>query len=559
MSDNTTNETESNDSKTKKSRDAKRAEKMSADQRKDAVQAFITDMMSAAKSGDSKTIDKVLEKATHYATSKKLQKALSDGYDSAREHFEGAKALEIMGDAPWGASHVESKLIQISVGQLMSKIEHGEVVMKPDFQREFVWSTSRSSQLIESILLAIPLPKFFVLEDDKGRWVLVDGLQRTHALQWFVTAGQKLRGCQMVPGLNRLTFDGLPRTLQRRITECQLTFDVIQKGTPDDMMFATFNRLNTGGMKLSGQEIRTATHQGPAVPWLRNDLAEMPSFLEVTNGKVNPKRQADVEFILRALSWRLFGVESYKRADMNAWLNKAMSKLNSDDELFRDLTVEFDESCITASKVWGDHAFRRPRVDGQGFGPPSKALFEVIISELMRLTTEQREAVEDNAKDLVAGLLAALKETNDDEDGTLTLTDAVASATRDVKRVITRFRIIRALICQAAGIEPEEIKEPEPEDDESGDGGVEFDATEPAIDEIELKFAKFTARSAKEVLNAASDNDECWFAVNTDDEPALFLVIHDGDEDSDSVLIKGKLFPVENAKALVKMVRDALK
>ena len=54
---------------------------------------------------------------------------------------------------------------------------HDEIDLEPDFQRSFVWDRKRRCRLIESLLLRIPIPVFYVAADENENWSVVDGVQ----------------------------------------------------------------------------------------------------------------------------------------------------------------------------------------------------------------------------------------------------------------------------------------------------------------------------------------------------------------------------------------------
>jgi uncharacterized protein with ParB-like and HNH nuclease domain len=66
----------------------------------------------------------------------------------------------------------------MSIGEIVSNYKEGEIIINPDFQRKFRWSEQLRSRLIESILIGVPLPSIFVYQNDKGKWEVVDGVQR---------------------------------------------------------------------------------------------------------------------------------------------------------------------------------------------------------------------------------------------------------------------------------------------------------------------------------------------------------------------------------------------
>ena len=126
-----------------------------------------------------------------------------------------------------------------------------------------IWDNQRKSRLIESLLLRIPIPVFYVAANEDEKWAVVDGLQRISSIHDYVTGVFPLKRLEYREEFNGQRYDLLPRAMQRRISETQLVVNVIEPGTPPEVMFNIFRRINTGGMTLNGQEIRHALHPGP--------------------------------------------------------------------------------------------------------------------------------------------------------------------------------------------------------------------------------------------------------------------------------------------------------
>ena len=191
-------------------------------------------------------------------------------------------------------------------------------------------------------------------EDDK--WQVVDGLQRLGALRDFVLEkALRLRGLEYLNQFDGLSYDDLPRPMQRRINETELSCHIIEHGTPDEVKFNVFKRINTEGRPLKPQEIRHALNPGPARNLLR-ELAESAEFLEATDRGVSPKRMADRECVLRFLAFRSLGVDAYA-GKLDEFLLRAMRVLNGNDGQHRALADDFRRAMSLASLIFGTEAF----------------------------------------------------------------------------------------------------------------------------------------------------------------------------------------------------------
>jgi hypothetical protein len=211
---------------------------------------------------------------------------------------------------------------------VVRRIEKGRFVLDPDFQRGFVWDEKKQSRLIESILMRIPLPVFYVAEDAEGRLIVVDGRQRVTTLKRFISGELKL-DLEDRKDLHGKKFDELEARLQNRVEDCQLRFYIIDHKVPERARLDIFERVN-GGEVLTRQQMRNAISNGAATQFLKDEAATQ-LFQEATGGSLDAKKMQDREFVNRFCSFSLLALDSYK-GDMDDWLArglKALEKLSN--------------------------------------------------------------------------------------------------------------------------------------------------------------------------------------------------------------------------------------
>ena len=297
-------------------------------------------------------------------------------------------------DDPFDPERIKIRTVPVLIEQLVTRIKYGEIDLTPDFQRlRGIWNSERKSRLIESLLLRIPIPVFYVAAHENDDWSVVDGLQRMSTIFDFVNGEFGLEKLQYLTSFEKLRHEELPRPMQRRISETQLIVNVIEPGTPPEVMFNIFLRINTGGMTLNGQEIRHALHPGPVREYLQR-LAESPSFLRATGKSVKPTRMADRECVLRFLSFYMSSPEQYSDNDLDKFLSDAMKTINRISESERkEIEKDFDKAMKTAYGIFGDDAFRKRSNPYHYRRAVSRALFEVWSVHLARLDSGQITAV----------------------------------------------------------------------------------------------------------------------------------------------------------------------
>lgn len=372
--------------------------------------------------------------------SESLQHAYEEYADSIED--DESDPTEVI-QSPYDPTKTKIDIRPMTISLLADRIAEAEIDLAPPFQRKpNLWSNHQKSQLIESLLIKIPLPAFYFDASDDSNWLVVDGLQRLSTLKHFLLDDMKLSGLEYLTQYNGLTHDELPRPLRRAISEAQVTVHLIQPGTPPEVKFNIFRRVNTGGLTLSAQEIRHALNQGPVVKLL-NELATSEEFLSATGGRIPTDRMADREFVLRFLAFEYTPYRDYRVADMDAFLSVQMSKLNDAEDAYRQLSLKFRRAMNTGERIFGAHAFRKLFAVEQQRYPINKALFETWSVALGNLSTEQTDVLVANASQVIEQAIL-LNNEND-------FLQAISQGTADVSKVHLRFKMVEELVNEIAG------------------------------------------------------------------------------------------------------------
>lgn len=158
--------------------------------------------------------------------------------------------------------------LDMSFGEVIATYERGELIINPEFQRLFRWTINQRTRFLESILLGIPIPPIFVAEDQRGRWELVDGLQRISTILSFfgelkTSESQQANGWilqkgDLIPALDGFNSKTLPNKYLLNIKRAVCRVEIIKWDSLWDMRYELFSRLNTGGAPLTEQEIRNS-------------------------------------------------------------------------------------------------------------------------------------------------------------------------------------------------------------------------------------------------------------------------------------------------------------
>lgn len=319
----------------------------------------------------------------------------------------------------------------LSAFQLYRKYKSNIIKLDPEFQRAGVWNAKQKSELIESIIIGIPLPILYIKENKEGNWILIDGRQRLSTIFDFMDNKFALSSLSILKDYNGFKFDEekeieipssnhkdfLKANIRGKIEDVNLVLHIIKEPTPERLTYDLFDRVNRGGTRLNNQEMRNAIYQGSSTKFL-NTLSRLDVFRSVTSN-IPSHRMKDRYLILRALSFYLWKKDisidydsnniskiEYK-SDLEDFLAKTMRFMNKKhfdikdlknssysknelddlcvaDSFYDNLFKSFNKAIENAFRLFGDDCFRLPK-DGKIRRPINMALFEVFLYFFMEI------------------------------------------------------------------------------------------------------------------------------------------------------------------------------
>jgi len=360
--------------------------------------------------------------------------------DSVEQELVDSSSLLM--EKPFDPTKINIETKTPSLDTLIKRIERKEIQMDTStyFQRQDdLWDVVKQSRLIESILIQFPLPAFFFDASDDNNWLVVDGLQRLSSVRNFcVTKKLKLTNLEFLTQLNGKGWNDLTGDLRRIIEEAQVVIYKIMPGTPTDVKFNIFKRINTGGLILEPQEIRHALFQGKPAEFIAK-LGKNDAFLKATDWRVKTHRMLDRDFANRFLAFYLFGYENYT-PDLDTFMSRAMASINTmSQEQLDKVTHDYTDAMNMAHAIFGEEAFRKVHYEYKRLPPINKALFDAIATQFALLSREKKEQLQIKGDVFKAGLYSLLNE----DDYFFT---SVTSSTGDRNRVYHRHEETKKLI-----------------------------------------------------------------------------------------------------------------
>ena len=188
---------------------------------------------------------------------------------------------------------VDFDIFDISVKELVSMANDGIIDVAPEYQRQFRWPEKNQSQFIESVFLGIPIPSLFMAANRDGTWELIDGVQRLNSLIHFVgdedqlkkfgfKKSLKLSELEVLTEFKDCHFADIPHTLRLKFNLRPIKVTTLSDKSDLKVRFDLFERLNTGGVKLTDQEIRACVFRGQFNDFI-DELANSKNFNSVIN------------------------------------------------------------------------------------------------------------------------------------------------------------------------------------------------------------------------------------------------------------------------------------
>jgi len=331
------------------------------------------------------------------------------------------------------SKNVHTQSLDLSFNELLDMKKSGELDITPDFQRLFRWTEGARSRFIESLLLEMPVPPIYVVEESDGKYMLIDGLQRISSylhlrgelsaqhLDEPVAVGDKLvlTDCDIVHELNGKTFDDLGTALQIRLKRAFVRVEVVRKGSDPHFKYHMFKRLNTGGEILSPQQIRNCTIRllNPRFIEFNLELSQEEVFKSCTESLTYEQKLAafDQELVLRFIGLKN-NRDGFKH-DVGDFMTEYMEKVSEPGDTSFDYVQEKAVFLKTFTILWrtlGEYAFayenKKKKTDlTKAFGIYHYESFTVGLQRQLNLIDPEDET-------LIGRLSTAFKEVKHNEE-----------------------------------------------------------------------------------------------------------------------------------------------
>lgn len=305
-------------------------------------------------------------------------------------------------DKPFDSTKINISIKPLVIDLLVKRLKSNppRINLYTEFQRlGNLWKPTEQSRLIESMLIRIPLPIFFFDGTDDDQWEVVDGLQRLWVLKNFVIDKTlTLQNLEYLIQYNNYSFDDLPLFMQSRIEETTITAHIINPGTPREVKYNIFKRINTGGLALNRQEIRHALNPGIPAEFVK-ELADLEEFKSILNNTVNVARMEDQELITLFIG--LYDEINNKKTgegDLQDFLDLVIPNIYTMEvEYLEKIRKDFNKAIVYAKKIFGLFPFRSEFTKNAAIVKTYFAVWTVALSSLseseLEFTLQNKEIV----------------------------------------------------------------------------------------------------------------------------------------------------------------------
>lgn len=258
---------------------------------------------------------------------------------------------------------VRTRSLDLSFNEILDMFESKELMIDPDYQRLFRWSEGSQSRFIESLILEMPLPPVFFIEEKDGEYELIDGLQRISSYLHFrgrhpsrknedgSFSSLKLTDCDIVEELNGLTYHDLPKALEIKLKRNFIRVEILRKESDKRLRYYMFKRLNTGE-DLEEQEIRNCTIRllDDKFNKFLIELSQNDDFKTCIGNVAAEKieKKYDQELVLRYFAYKNY--RNHYVHDVSDFLTEYMEAVSDPENV--DVTFDYGEEKINFEKTF---------------------------------------------------------------------------------------------------------------------------------------------------------------------------------------------------------------
>jgi hypothetical protein len=351
-----------------------------------------------------------------------------------------------------GEIRIVTEQARYPLNSIEAMLDSAKYIRNPEYQRRKRWNNTRKSRLIESFIMNVPIPPIFLYEIDYSIYEVMDGQQRLTAIYDFYKGKFELEALEYWQELNGRNYQNLPEQVQKGIDRRYLSSIILLQETAKSKEEAeylkqiVFERLNSGGEKLTAQETRNALHNGK-FNRLCIKLSENDSFRKMWNLPLESegeekllesesyRKMEDVELVLRFFAYR--HIENLK-SPVDKFLDEYLKQANNySDQTIENLENIFQETIQLIYSILGDSAFIPPK-EQRDRKTPLKTIYDPIM-QVFANNIPHKESLLRNKADIKSNLYSNKELLYIKEENNRSLFDGRYNNKKDVETRIEYF------------------------------------------------------------------------------------------------------------------------
>lgn len=186
-----------------------------------------------------------------------------------------------------------------SIDFLIQQFRDNEFYIPDEYQRQYIWNDADKNRFVESILLGLPIPLMFFSDTEDGRCEIIDGAQRTQAMEEFMSGDLILSDLKKLTSLNGFSYNDIPAYFRKKFDKTNMRIIVLSDDTTLEIRQEIFNRINTTGREANASEIRRGSFRGPFMDFLMACTKDQ-LFIDVCPiSETMAKRYEQLELVIR--------------------------------------------------------------------------------------------------------------------------------------------------------------------------------------------------------------------------------------------------------------------
>ena len=252
-----------------------------------------------------------------------------------------------------------------SIDFLIQQFRNDEFYIPDEYQRQYIWNNADKNRFVESILLGLPIPLMFFSDTEDGRCEIIDGAQRTQAMEEFMSGDLVLSDLKKLTSLNGFSYNDIPAYFRKKFDKTNMRIIVLSDDTTLEIRQEIFNRINTTGRGANSSEIRRGSFRGPFMDFLMECTKDDVFKSVCPISETMKKRYEQLELVIRFFAFVDHYQEFTHRVDsfLDEYIENTQSSFNKDEMKAEfDRMLEFVKTYFPYGFAKSERAKSTPRV-----------------------------------------------------------------------------------------------------------------------------------------------------------------------------------------------------